>query len=132
MLSEPTLAFLCGLAWRGNVRELKHAIERACVLTAHPLLRPDDFEAQDEMVSTPSWLGAVAKTRVISDNGSSSSGHIVSLADYNREQERRYIVQVLDHHGGQMAQTAEALGISRKTLWDKTRKLGIKGTTALP
>lgn len=131
MLSEPTLAFLCGLAWRGNVRELKHAIERACVLTAHPLLRPDDFEAQDEMAAQPSWLGAASNARAVGEKISASSGHIVSLADYNREQERRYIVQVLDHHGGQMAQTAEALGISRKTLWDKTRKLGIKGAAPL-
>ncbi len=132
MLSEPTLGFLCGLAWRGNVRELKHAIERACVLTAHPLLRPDDFEAQDEMVALPSWLGAASNVRTNAEKISAASSHIVTLAAYNREQERRYIVQVLDHHGGQMAQTAEALGISRKTLWDKTRKLGIKGAVPQP
>lgn len=53
--------------------------------------------------------------------------HIIPLADYNREQERRYLVQVLAHHGGQMAQMAGALGVSRKTLWEKTWKLGIKG-----
>jgi len=120
MLSEPTIAFLCTLPWRGNIRELKHAIERACLLTAHPLLRPDDFEEQisEDAAAFNPPIGASAAMQP----------HIIPLAEFNREQERRYLVQVLAHYSGQMAQTAAALGISRKTLWEKTRKLGIKGT----
>jgi two-component system response regulator AtoC len=53
--------------------------------------------------------------------------HNIPLADYNREQERRYLIQVLAHYDRQVARTAAALRISRKTLWEKTRKLGIKG-----
>jgi two-component system response regulator AtoC len=125
MLSEPTLTFLCGLPWRGNVRELKHAVERACLLTAHPLLRPEDFEPQDAHDLPPPLAGSAAllpPSAVVP-----VLTHIIPLADYNREQERRYLVQVLEHYGGQMARTGAALGISRKTLWEKTRKLGIKG-----
>jgi DNA-binding NtrC family response regulator len=119
MLSEPTLAFLCGQPWRGNVRELKHAVERACLLTAHPLLRPEDFDALDTIEAAGSTLPVATPAKV--------APHIIPLADYNREQERRYLIQVLSHFDGQMAQSAAALGISRKTLWEKTRKLGIKG-----
>lgn len=125
MLSELTLDFLCHLPWHGNVRELKHAIERACLLTAHPLLRPEDFEPQEQHdlgipLSAPSLSSQHA-------NPSAALTRIIPLAEYNREQERRYLVQVLEHYGGQMTQSAAALGISRKTLWEKTRKLGIKG-----
>lgn len=122
MLSEPTLVFLCALPWRGNVRELKHAVERACLLTAHPLLRPEDFEVQEaDEFSSP-----VPNQFSVTPASSVPPTHIIPLADYNREQERRYLVQVLEHYSGQVTQTAAALGISRKTLWEKTRKLGIK------
>ncbi|WP_076592142.1 sigma-54-dependent transcriptional regulator [Herminiimonas arsenitoxidans] len=121
MLSEPTITFLCTLPWRGNIRELKHAIERACLLTAHPLLRPDDFEAQISDVAAAIFNPSVGISGAVQPQ-------IIPLAEFNREQERRYLVQVLAHYSGQMAQTAAALGISRKTLWEKTRKLGIKGT----
>jgi DNA-binding NtrC family response regulator len=126
MLSEPTLAFLCGLPWRGNVRELKHAVERACLLTAHPLLRPEDFAARD---TTDPFRGRIeeADTQQGESTPARTLSHIIPLADYNREQERRYLIQVLAHYDGQVAQTAAALGISRKTLWEKSRKLGIKG-----
>ncbi len=130
MLSEPTLTFLCGLAWRGNVRELKHAIERACVLTAHPLLRPDDFEMQEGLSSVlylQDGQSSASSARPIDNKSNATDAAIISLADYSKTQERRYIIQILEHFGGQMAQTASALGISRKTLWEKTRKLGIKG-----
>ncbi|CAL60694.1 AoxR regulatory protein [Herminiimonas arsenicoxydans] len=121
MLSEPTITFLCTLPWRGNIRELKHAIERACLLTAHPLLRPDDFEMQISEEKLGTFHPATEVPAM-------AQPHIIPLAEFNREQERRYLVQVLAHYSGQMAQTAAALGISRKTLWEKTRKLGIKGS----
>lgn len=116
MLSEQTLHFLCAQKWPGNVRELKHAVERACLLTAHPLLHPEDFDLASTVIE--GIAGAQAP---------GASG-IVSLAEYTREQERRYLIQVLDHYGGQMTQAAAALGISRKTLWDKAKKLGIRET----
>jgi two-component system response regulator AtoC len=37
--------------------------------------------------------------------------------------ERRYIQQILKTKDGRIAETATALGISRKTLWEKMRKL---------
>ena len=109
MLSEPTITFLCTLPWRGNIRELKHAIERACLLTAHPLLRPDDFEEQiseDGAATFHLPVGASA----------TAQPQIIPLAEFNREQERRYLVQVLAHHSGQMAQTAAAVSYTHLTL----------------
>jgi DNA-binding NtrC family response regulator len=49
----------------------------------------------------------------------------VPLADFNREQEKRYLSQVLRHFDGNVGKAAAALGISRKTLWEKTKKLAI-------
>jgi DNA-binding NtrC family response regulator len=117
MLSEQTIDLLQQQNWPGNVRELMHTIERACLMTAHPLLRPEDFELNELGLSNS------AKNTYNLVPGALS---IVSLAEYTQEQERRYLMQVMEHYDGQMGVAAAALGISRKTLWEKTRKLGIR------
>ena len=40
--------------------------------------------------------------------------------------ERRHIRNALERTGGSVAKNSELLGISRKTLWEKARKLGIQ------
>jgi len=40
--------------------------------------------------------------------------------------ERDFLRMTLDRHGWHMTHTAEALGITRKTLWEKLRRLGIQ------
>ena len=40
--------------------------------------------------------------------------------------ERDYLRMVLEQHGGHMTHTAETLGITRKTLWEKMRRLGLQ------
>jgi DNA-binding NtrC family response regulator len=39
--------------------------------------------------------------------------------------ERDYLTLMLERHGGHMTRAAEALGITRKTLWEKLRHLGV-------
>jgi DNA-binding NtrC family response regulator len=95
-------------AWPGNVRELKHAVERACILSPGPLLGAEAFFGE----------GLEAGT----DQPPSSR----PLADYLMDCERDYLRMVLEQHGGHMTHTAEALGITRKTLWEKLRRLGLQ------
>ena len=93
-------------AWPGNVRELLHCIERACILTNSDELRVEDLFASD-----PATPRAAA-----GDN----------LNDYLVECERAYIRSMLDLENGQITRTAARLGISRKNLWEKMKKLGIQ------
>jgi DNA-binding NtrC family response regulator len=39
--------------------------------------------------------------------------------------ERQHILRVLQEHAGNKSKTARALGIERKTLYQKARRLGI-------
>jgi DNA-binding NtrC family response regulator len=48
------------------------------------------------------------------------------LEEFLREQERTYIRRTLAHHDWQITNTAEALGISRKSLWQRMKRLGIQ------
>jgi DNA-binding NtrC family response regulator len=103
---------LLNYAWSGNVRELKHCLERACVLHPVGTLTPRDL---------------FGDFQPISESGKSS---IAKLGDYLGDREREYIELALTAHGGRIADTATTLGISRKNLWEKMKKLGIQEKSA--
>ena len=99
---------LMAYGWPGNVRELKHAVERACILSPGPLMGAEAFFG-DGLDAGPDRAAASAP-----------------LAEYLLDCERDYLRMALDRHGWHMTQTAEALGIARKSLWEKLRRLGIQ------
>ena len=93
--------------WPGNIRELKHAIERACILSSGNALMLDTlFES-----ALP--------------NGSPDEQQ-ENLAAYLRLCEQGYIRDALERHGGRIAETANSLGISRKNLWERMKRLEIE------
>ena len=93
--------------WPGNVRELKNCIERASIISQQPILTAQSlFESAMQF-----------------DNGADMNGD--TLITYLHACEKRYIERALLGKGGKIADTAAALGISRKNLWEKMHKLGI-------
>ena len=92
--------------WPGNVRELRHAVERGSILT--PGLK----------------VGILALFDGETDSDSDSNESL-PLSDFVAQSERRYILKILDNYAGHLGRTAEALGISRKNLWEKMKKLGL-------
>ncbi|MEO8332013.1 MAG: sigma-54 dependent transcriptional regulator [Gallionella sp.] len=94
--------------WPGNIRELQHHIERACILTAASTLTAKDLFEDDPLTEL---------NIEVPDAG---------LYEYLHTCERRYIVNSLNRHQWQMSNTAATLGISRKNLWEKIKKLGIR------
>lgn len=92
----------------GNVRELAHVIQHAVVLS-----RGGAFELEH------------LPREVVGGTNGASVAAIGALAGAVKEFERDYIVRALAHLGGKRAETAELLGISRKTLWEKLRNLGV-------
>jgi DNA-binding NtrC family response regulator len=95
------LARLQALSWPGNVRELKNAVERAAILADMTI----DAEAlPDPPVGEPVAGDATLQVRVGTP-----------IADV----ERRVILATLESLGGNKRRTAEALGISLKTLYNR-------------
>ena len=93
--------------WPGNVRELRHCVERAWIMTEGPVLEPDGlFEA--------------TSLEQISHHGQGDR-----LEDFIQACERIYIRRALERSGGAVTVAANELGISRKNLWEKMRKLGL-------
>jgi two-component system response regulator HydG len=93
--------------WPGNVRELKHCLERACILSQQTQL-----SAELLFGDAPIPPHEVAHS-------------IESLSEYIHACERKYIGDCLHLNNGHIAKTAAALGISRKNLWEKMKKLGL-------
>lgn len=88
--------------WRGNVRELEHAVERAVLL------------AQGEVVHTHD-LGLAPTT------GAGSRMEDLTL----EEVEKILIEKALQRHDGNVSQAAEALGLSRSALYRRLQRYGM-------
>lgn len=98
--------------WPGNLRELQHLIERACILTASPTLTAKDLFEETPLAE----INPVPET---------------CLYEYLQTCERNFIVNSLNQHQWQMGNTAATLGISRKNLWERIKKLGIRHENSL-
>ncbi len=90
--------------WRGNVRELENAVERAMVVAQEPELREQDFILKPH-----------------NHNGSASK----SLEDI----EKAHILRVLEDCGWNQTRAAEVLGIDRVTLHHKIKRYGWSRST---
>ena len=50
---------------------------------------------------------------------------VASLAEARERAERRHIEEAISQTNGEIAKAAALLGISRTTLWEKMRRLGL-------
>jgi DNA-binding NtrC family response regulator len=103
-LSALSLEAALAYGWPGNVRELRNRVERGITLGDGPLLMPGDLFPERTPPKTASREG---------------------LDGIRDEAERRHIARVLSENDGAVLATAKALGISRTTLWDKMKRLGL-------
>jgi DNA-binding NtrC family response regulator len=104
---------LLDYAWPGNVRELKHCLERACILHDATQMTPQMLFGHPE-AQTDSPVAAA-----MMDNGG-------SLGDYLNQCERKYLENRLIANAWRIGETATSLGIGRKSLWEKMKKLAIE------
>ena len=108
-MSEAFLRDVMGRTWKGNARELRSYLEEAVVLSEAGILdMPDTSQQQSQLQPTET-----------------KNGEFASLHATVEEAERRHIRSALERTGGSVMKTSELLGISRKTLWEKMKKLRI-------
>ncbi|MEG3086434.1 sigma-54-dependent transcriptional regulator [Sphingomonas sp. PB4P5] len=109
-VSPTARAVLAGHDWPGNVRALRHAVERAVILAAGPVLEAEDFA-----------LGAAAPR--IAPEAIVAPG---PADDLNLDRvERRLVEQALRRHGYNISLAAHELGLSRAALYRRMEKHGL-------
>lgn len=106
VISQVELQKLMMHPWRGNVRELKHAIHRAAWLKKGPLLAEDVL-----------FRPVYTNTLVAADVG-------VIGRSFN-DIERDIYIKVLEANHNNRQATAKMLGVPRSTLYEKIRRFGI-------
>lgn len=99
-ISGEALSRLKRYSWPGNIRELQHAVEKAVILSDHNELGARDFFMGNEesMADQPETL---------------------------EEMEKKMIISTLKKNNQNQSLTAEQLGITRQTLYNKIRKYGL-------
>jgi DNA-binding NtrC family response regulator len=109
---HPTLApsareALLQHAWPGNIRELRNRLHRAVSLSARaPHITAQAIFPEDSLSDAPTPT-------------------IASLAEARDRAERRQIEEALNQTKGEIAKAAMLLRVSRTTLWEKMRRLGL-------
>jgi DNA-binding NtrC family response regulator len=111
-LGPDALRTLMDYAWPGNVRELENAIERAVVLSSHPVITADLFP--EDIVSRGDALPLIA------------SKPDASLFEIVEDCERRVIVAMLERCGWNQTEAAERFRVPLSTLNQKIKRLNIE------
>ena len=94
--------------WPGNVRELQHVVERVLLTGVGDTITAAALPL-DVLEGNESYLAPAADTRP-------------TLEDV----ERRYIELTLQYAKGNQTRAAAILGISRKALWEKRKRYGLR------
>lgn len=90
--------------WPGNIRELRHAVERAIILCDGDQLEPNDFMLQN----------------LIEEEGETA------LPSYNLDDLEKWAVQKsMTRHQGNITRAAEELGLTRAALYRRLEKYGL-------
>jgi len=102
--SPEAMDLLMSRPWRGNVRELENAVQRAVLLAGSPLIQAADFmlPAGETQAGAPR---------------ASAGGSL-------REAEREMILRTLDEVNGNKTRAARVLGVSVRTIRNKLNEYG--------
>lgn len=113
-------------SWPGNVRELENVLERALILSRSETLSVESLPAQ---FAAGSVTGGMESDRdVMLSFETANDGVMRSMRLRPKtldDAERSALVDALEAQGGHRERTADALGISRRTLQYKLRKYGL-------
>lgn len=117
-LSPEALQFLEQLPWRGNVRELRNAMERVVLLNDVQVLTPEHFGFLRTGEGQPVLPGM--------HDGRSFVLEIPPKGIAMSEVVRDLILKTLDIVGGNQVQAAKVLGLTRSKLRYRMEQLGIQ------
>lgn len=100
-ISQESFQVLSGYSWPGNVRELRNVLERGLLLSRRAEILPGHLPGIE-------GAGEVSSPRQL-------------VPPWTREEAR--ILSAIDQHDGDIEKAAEALGVSRATLYRRLRKI---------
>ena len=125
-ISPQTHEILLRYRWPGNIRELQNVVRQALLSTVGPVLLPEflpaavlaDAPAGSEQRGDSNQFGVLLE-RLLNDGGTNIYSEAVAAMD-------RYVLShVLTRTQGNLSHAAKILGITRGSLRNKIRSLGL-------
>jgi two-component system nitrogen regulation response regulator NtrX len=107
--SPAAVEALRGHPWRGNVRELKNAVERLLIMVEGDEIRPEHV------------AGVLRRPT----DDAASLGSAATLRDFKESAERAFLVTKLRESHWNISATAQAIGTPRSNLYKKLDQYGI-------
>jgi len=108
--------------WKGNIRELRNAVERMIIMTPGDTIDVADLPP---IIRTPTATSsAVPKTAVEPDGGRGGT-----LREFKDSTERAYLVAKLRENGWNISKTAEVIDTPRSNLYKKLEQYQISQET---
>jgi DNA-binding NtrC family response regulator len=114
-----TLEALEAQHWPGNIRQVENCLQQAVLLSSGPELLPQHLPPQFREVRP---LLSPAAAPVSPSQGTTLTDRTVAVRD---QIEKNEIQRALANHGYSRSRAANALGISRVTLYKKMKKYGL-------
>jgi DNA-binding NtrC family response regulator len=97
-INQQALEKMLNYSWPGNIRELRHTIEKAVILCESSVIKPEDL--------------------YLRNTGSFTRSNSVTTLE---EMEKLMIQQALEKNSGNYTAAANQLGITRQTLYNKLK-----------
>ena len=111
-VSPEAISLLTSYDWPGNVRDLENALQSSMILCTGGVIRPEHL---------PDRIKGYELAEAQTVSGSSGN----SIREINAQMEKELIIEALKKHNFNRTLTAEALNISRKTLFNKMKRYGL-------
>jgi len=124
-LSSPTLDLFARYWWPGNVRQLRNEIQRAVAMS--PPGGTVDPEHLSADLTAPAASGGREMTSGVAPARALQPGNLSAAVE---EIERGMISATLERTRGNISETARVLGLTRRGLYLKMRRLGLDVITA--
>ncbi len=116
-ITPSAIDFLRSCPWKGNVRELQNAIERAVVLCAGHVIGESDF---------PADLRGAAAAPPSPPPGSPGADESLTLAEAVEQFKRGFVKRALEKARGNQAEAASILGLQRSNLSRLMKSLNLR------
>ncbi len=109
--AKEAVEYLRSLPWKGNVRELKNAIERLLILSGtDPISKPDAVRLLGG--AAPELGGSLAE--------------LGTLKDFREASEKMFLLRQLEQHEWNVTRTAKEIETPRSNLYKKMEQYGIR------
>jgi two-component system nitrogen regulation response regulator NtrX len=117
--------------WRGNIRELRNAVERLMIMTPGDSVRVEDLppDLRNEPRAGDPDAPASAVPGGAGAPGTSPAPPAGTLREFKDASERAYLVQKLRENSWNISKTAEVIDTPRSNLYKKLEQYGITQET---